>query len=242
MPVRQFSSDVFNVSMLMRSVSMSGSSAGSASVLDGDPYLVQRHCRECRRGSRLPRPRRRSAQRGAETGPVAAPDEIVLSRDRDLRGRDKDVWIRRLLLALVAVVPLLALFNLFGQRPATSKASVPAATFSVYAPTRLRGGLLWEARFHITAHQEIKNAILELGTGWAEGMSINTIEPSPTGEASDNGKLELTLGHIPQNRSFILYMQFQVNPTNVGHRSRSATLYDGDTKLAAIHQKVTIFP
>jgi hypothetical protein len=173
---------------------------------------------------------------------VAAPDEIVLSRDRDLRGREMDLWVRRLLLALVAVVPVLALFNLFGQRPATSKASVRAATLSVYAPTRLRGGLLWEARFHITAHQEIKNAILELGTGWAEGMSINTIEPSPTGEASDNGKLEFTLGHIPQNQSFILYMQFQVNPTNVGHRSRSATLYDGHTKLAAIHQKVTIFP
>ena len=120
--------------------------------------------------------------------------------------------------------------------------NVPAATLSVYAPTRLRGGLLWEARFHITAHQELKNAILELGTGWAEGMSINTIEPSPTGEASDNGKLEFTLGHIPKDQSFILYTQFQVNPTTVGHRSRSTWLYDGETELAAVHQKVTIFP
>jgi hypothetical protein len=174
--------------------------------------------------------------------PMAAPDEIVLPRDRDLRGREKDVWIRRALMALVAVIPILALFNLFGQRPATSKASVPAATLSVYAPTRLRGGLLWEARFHITAHQDIKKAILVLGTGWAEQMSINTIEPSPTSEASDNGKLEFTLGHIQKNKSFILYMQFQVNPTNVGHHSRSVTLYDGDTKLATIHQKITVFP
>jgi hypothetical protein len=173
---------------------------------------------------------------------VAAPDQIVLSRDRDLRGRDNDLWIRRLLMALVAVLPILALFNLFGQRPTTSKAAVPAATLSIYAPTRLRGGLLWEARFHITAHQEIKNAILVLSTGWAEGITINTIEPSPTGEASKNGKLEFTLGHIPKDESFILYMQFQVNPTNVGHRSRSTTLYDGETKLAAVHQKVTVFP
>jgi hypothetical protein len=175
-------------------------------------------------------------------GQVAAPDEIVLSRHRDLRGRRREVWIRRALLALVAAVPLLALFNLFGQRPATSKASVPGATLSVYAPTRLRGGLLWEARFHITAHHDIKNAILVLGTGWAEGMSINTIEPGPTGEASRNGNLSFTLGHIPQNQSFILFMQFQVNPTNVGHRSRSTVLYDGNTELAAVHQKVTIFP
>ena len=170
------------------------------------------------------------------------PDAIDLGRDRDLRGRRKDVWVRRALLSLAALVPVLALFNLFGQRPTTSNASVPAATLSVYAPTTLRGGLLWEGRIHITAHREIKNAILVLSTGWAEGMSINTIEPSPTGEASDNGRLEFTLGHIPQNKSFILYMQFQVNPTNVGHRSRSTTLYDGSTKLAAIHQKVTVFP
>jgi hypothetical protein len=178
----------------------------------------------------------------AKPGHVAAPDEIDLGRDRDLRGRDKDLWIRRAMFALIALIPVLALFNVFGQRPTTAKATVPAATLSVYAPTKLRGGLIWEARFHITAHQELKNAILRLGTGWAEGMSINTLEPSPSGEASHNGQLEFTLGHIPQNQSFILYMQFQVNPTNIGHRSRSTTLFDGDTELAALHQKVTIFP
>ena len=113
---------------------------------------------------------------------------------------------------------------------------------SIYAPTRVRGGLIWEARVHITAHREIKNAILVLSTGWLEGMTLNTIEPSPVGEASQNGKLALTLGHIPQNESFILFMQFQANPTNVGHRSRSAVLYDGSTKIAAIRQKVSIFP
>jgi hypothetical protein len=173
---------------------------------------------------------------------VATPEAIDLARDRDLRGREKGLWIRRALLTLIALVPLLALFNVFGQRPTTAKATAPAATLSVYAPTKLRGGLLWEARFHITAHQELKNAILRLGTGWAEGMSINTIEPGPTGEASHNGELEFTLGHIPPNHSFILYMQFQVNPTNVGHRSRSTTLFDGDTEVAAVHQKVTVFP
>ena len=174
---------------------------------------------------------------------MAAPDEIVLSRDRDLRGREKDIWIRRLLLTLVAVVPVLALFNLFGQRPATSKASVPAATLSVYAPTRLRGGLLWEGRFHITAHQEIKNAILELGTGWAEGMSINTIEPSPVSEASNSGRLSLELGHIGAGKSFILFMQFQVNPTNIAlGRKQTVWLNDGTDRLLTFSRDVTIFP
>lgn len=170
------------------------------------------------------------------------PEGIVLRRHRDLRGRTKFIWIRRALVALVALLPLLALFNVFGQRPTTSKATVPAATLSVNAPTSLRGGLLYQARFHITAHQELKNAVLVLGTGWLEGMTVNTIEPSPTNEASNNGKLELTLGHIPANQSYILFMQFQVNPTNVGRRPRTAELLDGTTPLAKIDQKVTVFP
>jgi hypothetical protein len=173
---------------------------------------------------------------------VAPPDEIVLTRDRDLRGRDKELWIRRSLMGLVAVVPVLALVNLFGQRPSTSRASVSKATLKVYAPTRVRGGLIYQARFHITAHEEIKDATLVLGTGWLEGMTVNTIEPSPIGEASQNGKLALELGHVPADESFLLFMQFQVNPTNVGHRSRTVELYDGKSRLATIHQKVTIFP
>jgi hypothetical protein len=171
-----------------------------------------------------------------------APDTIVLGKHRDLEGRRREVWVRRALLSLVVLVPVLALFNLFGQHPQTSKASVDAATLSVYAPTRVRGGLLWQARFHITAHRELKNAILVLGTGWLEGMTVNTIEPGPVGEASRNGRLALTLGHIPQNQSYILFMQFQVNPTNVGHRSRDVVLYDGNTQIASIHQKVTVLP
>jgi hypothetical protein len=171
-----------------------------------------------------------------------APDSIVLPRDRDLVGRARDPWIRRVLIALVALLPIFAAFNVFGQRPTTSIASVGAASMSVYAPTRVRGGLIWEARIHITAHREIKNAIVVLGTGWFEGQTMNTAEPSPVGEASQNGKLAFTIGHIPQHQSYILFLQFQTNPTNVGHRSRSVTLYDGNTKLAAVHQKVTVFP
>ena len=173
---------------------------------------------------------------------MAAPDTLILSRDRDLEGRKKDVWVRRALLTLLGIIPLLALLNVFGQRPGTSRASTPEASVSVYAPTRVRGGLLYEARFHITAHQDLKKAILVLGSGWLEGQTVNTIEPSPTSEASMNGKLSLELGHIPANQKFLLFIQFQVNPTNVGRRSRTVTLYDDTTKLASFSQKVTVFP
>jgi hypothetical protein len=37
-------------------------------------------------------------------------------------------------------------------------------------------------------------------------------------------------------------MDFQVNPTNVGHRSQDVTLADGNTALVTLHRNVTIFP
>jgi hypothetical protein len=170
------------------------------------------------------------------------PETLVLKRDRDLEGRDKDLWARRILFALVVAVPVVALFNVFGQRPSSHTLVSPAASLNVHAPAHLRGGLLYEARFHLTARQELKDATLVLGSGWLEGMTVNTIEPSPVGEASDNGRLSLELGHIPQGESFILFVQFQVNPTNVGRRSQTVELRDGDSRLLSFKRTVTIFP
>jgi hypothetical protein len=173
---------------------------------------------------------------------AGAPDTIVLKRHRDLVGRGWQIWVRRTVMLLIAAVPVVALFNVFGQRPVTSSAAAPVAGLKLYAPTHLRGGLLYMARFRITARQDLKKATLVLGPGWAEGITINTIEPSPMSEGSSNGKLVFQLGHIPAGGSYVLFMDFQVNPTNVGHRSQDVTLADGNTALLTIHRSVTFYP
>jgi len=171
------------------------------------------------------------------------PDALVLKRDRDLEGRRYEIWVRRGLMALIAAVPVVALFNVFGQRPETHTLVSPAASMKIYAPSRLRGGLLYEARFHITARTKIKDAYLVLGPGWAEGMQMNTIEPSPEGETSDNGSLSFELGPIDAGESHILFMQFQVNPTNVTFgREQTVTLRDGQTLLLTFKRHLTVFP
>jgi hypothetical protein len=170
------------------------------------------------------------------------PEGIVLKRDRDLEGRGWEIWVRRGLLALVCAVPVVALFNVFGQHPDSKTLAAPAASLKVYAPSHLRGGLLYEARFHITARKELKSATLVLGSGWLEGMTVNTIEPSPVGEASNNGRLSLDLGHIPAGESYVLYMQFQVNPTNVGRRTQTIELKDGETSVLSYERELTVFP
>ena len=116
------------------------------------------------------------------------------------------------------------------------------AKLELYVPSHLRGGLLYQARFTIDAHRDVKNAILQLSPGWNESQTVNTIEPSPLAEASRNGDLLLTLGHIPAGQKYRLFMQFQVNPTNVGVRDADVTLYDGGTKLGHIHRKLVFFP
>jgi hypothetical protein len=173
---------------------------------------------------------------------VPVPEGIVLARHRDMRGRGWHVWVRRGLLALVGLFVVAALLNTFGQRPSTTRASSPEADLKVYAPERVRGGLLWEARFTIRANEDVKKATLVLGEGWLEGNTINTIEPSPIGEGSRNGSLTLTLGHIPKGQRFELYMQFQTNPTNLGHRNADVQLQDGEKLVLSIHRTIWIFP
>jgi hypothetical protein len=172
---------------------------------------------------------------------AAIPDFLVLAKHRDRVGR-RECYARRALVTLLSLFLLAGLLNFFGQRPSTSSASVSAAALHVYAPSRVRGGLYWEARYRVDAHEDLKNATLILDPGWLEGMTVNTVEPSPISEASRDGKLVLELGHVPAGEKYVLYIQFQVNPTNVGHRRAKTLLFDGETLLTSVSRAVTVFP
>jgi hypothetical protein len=169
------------------------------------------------------------------------PDELVLKVARDREGR-RDVVARRIAISALLVVLALGLLNVFGQRPATTTAEAQAASLEVYAPERVRGGLFYEARFRIDAARELDNATLVLDPGWAEGITINTVEPAPLGEASRDGKLVFELGRVPAGNKHVFYLQLQVNPTNVGRRSQDVQLFDGEELLATIDRTITVFP
>src|SRR5207248_3294407 len=90
--------------------------------------------------------RRRIPPRG-ESVPVdgmsPAPETLTLTEHRDRRGRRWQEWARRGAMLAVALVPLLALLNVFGQRPETSSAATGTARLQVYAPARARSGLVY---------------------------------------------------------------------------------------------------
>jgi hypothetical protein len=172
---------------------------------------------------------------------VDTPAFLTLRRNRDAAGR-AETRVRRTLVVLLGLFLLAGLLNLFGQRPGSSTAAVAAASMKLYAPSRVRSGLYFEARITIDAHRDLKDALLALDPGWVEGMTLNTVEPSPIGQASRDGKIVFDLGHIRAGTSYILFMQLQVNPTNVGHRSQDVALFDGTTFLTKIDRTVTVFP
>jgi hypothetical protein len=166
------------------------------------------------------------------------PDVLVLKRHRDLQGRDWHRPIRWSLMTLVAVIPVLALANIFGQHASTARAGV----LTLRAPTTVRSGLLFGARFTIRPQTALRDATLVLAPGWGDGLTINTIEPSPVSEGSRNGSFVFKLGHVPAGGRFEFFLQFQVNPTSVGNRDQDIVLFDGSQRIAAIDRTLTIFP
>lgn len=165
-----------------------------------------------------------------------------MRRHRDLEGRSWKIWARRGLLALLAAICIAGLVGVFGQETRSSSAATGRAELTVQAPTRVRGGLLFQARFSVYARQELKDAQLVLAPGWANGITINTIEPGPLGEASRDGRIVFDLGHVPQGRSFVLYLDFQVNPTTVGRRNQDVDLDDDATRLLTVNRTMLVFP
>jgi hypothetical protein len=169
------------------------------------------------------------------------PQFLTLKRHRDAAER-LELNVRRGFFTALGILALVAAFNVFGQRPKTSVVESDAADLHVFAPTAVRGGLFFQGRLTVEARREIDKATLVLDSGWTEQMHINTIEPTPVGEASRDGRLALDFGHLAAGRKLVVYLQLQVNPTNVGRRSQDVELYDDETLLAAADRSVTVFP
>lgn len=170
------------------------------------------------------------------------PDGLTLASHRDVRRPPTQPWPRWAVIAAIGVFLALGLANVFGQRPDSDTVASSAASLKVYSPTRVRSGLFYESRFTIEARRAIREATLVLDPGWLEGMTLNTLEPAPVGEASRDGRLALELGQIPAGDTHIFFLHFQVNPTNVGRRAQDVDLYDGDERLLHVDRSITIWP
>jgi hypothetical protein len=158
------------------------------------------------------------------------------------RGATVGLWARRTVMTGFAAIALLGLLDVFGQRTTQTAARTPAAVVRVTAPPAVRGGLFFQSRIDIRAMRALEHPRLVLDEGWIEGMQVNSIEPSPVGEASRDGRLVLSYDALDAGERLIVWLEFEVNPTNTGHRSYGLELDDADTAIAAIDRHITVFP
>jgi hypothetical protein len=152
------------------------------------------------------------------------------------------LWTRRLVMCLLAALPVIALIGLIGQRQSTSAAAAPAATLRLTAPKTVRGGIFYQARVQVIARQDLKFPSLVLDDGWVDGMQLNSVEPQPPNEDPLNGKVQLGYGSLPAGHRLIVWCEFEVNPTNVGRHPFGIRLENGNKPVARIQRTIRVLP
>jgi hypothetical protein len=110
------------------------------------------------------------------------------------------------------------------------------------APETVRGGLFFQSRIEIRALTAIEHPRLVLGEGWFEGMQVNSIEPAAESETSRDGRVVLSYGALEPGDVLRIWLQFQVEPTNIGTRDYSVELDDEDRLLVRIPRTIRVLP
>lgn len=170
------------------------------------------------------------------------PSQLDKGRHRDLTGREHDPWLRRAFLILLGALLLAALLNVFGQRSQTRRGAGQDARLEVRGPDRVRGGLIYQQRITVRALRDIEHPRLVLASGWADGQTINTIEPSPVSEASRDGRLVLSYDQLSAGDKLEVFVDFQVNPTHVGSTDHAVELDDAERPLTRVSGSLLTFP
>jgi|tagenome__1003787_1003787.scaffolds.fasta_scaffold20599903_2 hypothetical protein len=169
--------------------------------------------------------------------------ELRLDRHRDLEGRRREEWGRRIVTSILVVFVLLAAANVFGQRPSSAAASGSAAQLVVSTPSTVRGGLIFQTRVEVSARRRIAHPTLVLGGGWFDSMTLNSIQPGPESQESRGAGVTLAYPSLDAGDHMTVWLEWSANPTNVAwNRPQQVALDDGGSPLVALTRHVTVFP
>jgi hypothetical protein len=106
----------------------------------------------------------------------------------------------------------------------------------------VRGGIFFQARVEVRAVRAIEHPRLVLDEGWVEGMQVNSIEPAAESESSRGGRIVLSYGELAAGDVLRVWLQFEVDPTNVGRRPYGIELDDAEQPLARIERTIRVLP
>ncbi len=145
--------------------------------------------------------------------------------------------------AVFVVFALLAAVNVFGQQPSTIVVAGPVATMRVSTPSRLRLGLVFQTRVDILAAARIASPTLSLSAAWFDGMTLNSVYPSPASQTGRSGGVSFAFPPLAAGRELTVWLEWSVNPTNVAwRRPELIQLSDSTRRLLDVHRSVTVLP
>jgi hypothetical protein len=171
---------------------------------------------------------------------MAAP--FTLDRQRHLDRKNHSVVYRRLGLSVLAVLCLLGLANVFGQRASFTRADGSAASLTVNSPEHLRGGLVFTSEITVIAHRKVTDAQVQLSRDWFSGMTFNGVAPQPGNMSSDGDTVTLDFGPLDAGQSMPFWISWQTNPTTYGMRTEQVNVNDGSTELVSMQRPLLVFP
>lgn len=169
------------------------------------------------------------------TLPDGIHDENVELRGR-LRRHANPIGV--VLLGLVLTATLLGVAG----REVTRSASGGGAELRWEAPEVIRNGEFFEMRVYVTSANGIDDLAVGIPSALWEDITINTMFPAATEEASEDGELRFTFGAFDPGIEFLLKVDAQINPDIFGSNEGVLRVYDGEQQLVELPVRLEVRP
>ena len=167
------------------------------------------------------------------------PDGIGEEHIRPVSG-----WRRHaspLALVVFGVVIVLGLTGLLG-REAEWRAETNGVRLDVHTSEIIRNGEFFEMRVTIETDEPLTELVIGVDEGLWEDMTVNTMIPGATDEASEDGEFLFTFAELEPGTPFLLKVDLQVNPDIVVGNEGAVSVYDGAEQLATTDVSITVLP
>jgi hypothetical protein len=146
-----------------------------------------------------------------------------------------------LALVVFGTVIVLAVAGLLG-READWRAEGNGVRLAVHTSEIIRNGEFFEMRIRVEADAPIGELVIGVGEGLWEDMTVNTMIPAATDEASADGEIRFTFADLEADTPFLFKVDLQVNPDIVGGNQGAVTVYDGADPVATTDVSIMVLP
>ena len=172
-------------------------------------------------------------------GEPRPPDGIGEEQIRPVASRQRHA--SPLALVVFGAVLVLAFAGFLGHER-DWRAEASGTSLLVHAPEVTRNGEFMEMRISVETDAPIAELVVGIDADLWEDMTVNTMIPAATDEASLDGEFRFTFTELQPGTVFLLKIDIQVNPDIVGGNDGTVTVYDGEDAIVATPISIAVLP